>query len=715
MSVVDFEPDIVDVVDVEVEEEPTGRNEDLTKKKRIRDQLLDVFHQVEEGFTNQIERANDIMDYWDIYNCKLGPKQFYNGNSQIFVPVVHNAINARKTRFTNQIFPKSGRYIEATTDDGTLPQGEMSLIENYVDLARLRTDVLPALIRSGDVEGQYNVYVSWNRNTRYIARRVEQPVEIEGLPVPGETMQTMEEAEIEEGYPEVEILADTDVLVLPATADSLQQAIAAGGSVTIIRRWGKGKIRQMVREGALSKSMAETLLTAMDTEDLSPPYRNKNRQMAEAAGIRTRGAQRYALVYETWTMVRISKNETRLCQAFYGGDEQVIGARRNPLWCDRLPIVSVPVEKVAGSFKGQSKVKFCADMQYAANDAVNEGMDSAAYALMPIVMTDPEKNPRVGSMVLAMAAVWETSPQDTQFAQFPKLWQDAFQIVASCKAEISTTLSVSPAAITQQNPYGKLTQAEIANEQQVDIMTTADSVTVLEQGVLTPVVTLFAEMDHQYRDRPLTVRRYGEMGLRANMESVPPLQIDRHYQFRWFGVEAARTAQQIQQQIAAVNVVRGLPPQAYPGYKLDLAPVIVQLMENVFGPRLAPLVFQDARQQQTIDPQLENDMLLQGFDLPVHPPDDDPAHMQVHMQALQQGDVHGTIRAHLVKHQQQMQAKALAQQMQAMQPPGAGPAGGGGPPGAPRIGAQPGQATGTQNPPGAIHPDNMVDPSRMPQ
>ena len=58
--------------------------------------------------------------------------------------------------------------------------------------------------------------------------------------------------------------------------------------------------------------------------------------------------------------------------------------------------------------------------------AINEAADYAAYALMPIVMTDPAKNPRVGSMVLSLAAVWETSPQDTQFAQFPALVEGWF-------------------------------------------------------------------------------------------------------------------------------------------------------------------------------------------------------------------------------------------------------------------------------------------------
>src|SRR5262249_59732041 len=114
-------------------------------------------------------------------------------------------------------------------------------------------------------------------------------------------------------------------------------------------------------------------------------------------------------------------------------------------------------------------------------------------------------------------------------------------------------------------------------EKKIDILTTADVVTVLEEGVLTPMLNLSLELDHQYRDREITVRQFGQMGLQAAMEEIPPVQMDKRYQFRWFGVEQARSAQQIQQQIAGMNVMRGIPPQQLSGYEVNLVPVITQL------------------------------------------------------------------------------------------------------------------------------------------
>lgn len=712
-----------------VPQQTAERSKDLSGMPMVSKQLLQMYKDIEQGFTDQVDRANDQMDYWDIYNCKLGPNQFYSGNSKIFVPIVHNAINARVTRFVNQIFPQSGRYVDITTEDGTMPQAIAALLEDYVDKAKLRTEIMPALIRSGDVEGQYNLYVDWCRLERHVAMKVQKPIETEdAVPVPGNDVEDIHEETILDQFPDVEVLADSDVLVLPQTADSLEKALEAGGSVTVLRRWTAAKIRSLMAEGAIGRDAGKALIQSM-SRNTDPTKNNRQKQMVDAAGIKVNDSGvRFALVYETWAKIKVPKSiggGRRIVRAYMGGPDKLLGCTLNPFWSDRLPILSAPAEKVAGSFKGLSKVKFCADQQYYANDVTNEGADSSMYALMPIVMTDPEKNPRVGSMVLALAAIWETNPNDTQFVEFPKLWQDALQLVSAATAQIATSLSVSPAAITQQASDKNLSQAEISNEQSVDILTTADAVTVLEEGILTPFLQRAAEMDHQYRDDEVIVRQYGSMGVRAVMQAIPPIQMDRRYKFTWLGVENARNAQQMQQQIAAINVLRGIPPQSYPGYRLNLVPAIAQMVENSFGPRLAPLLFEDMRDQLSLAPDFENTLLTEGIDLAVHPMDNDVEHMQKHMMLMQTlgGDPTGVIRVHLERHKMSLEQKT-AQAMQMGQtggptaipgqpgvPGGAGP----GVAGTPRIGAQPGQPRNGQQPPGAIHKDQMHDPRAMPR
>lgn len=715
------------------------RDEELSTKKKIEEALLEVYTEVEKGFQAQLERSDEIADYWDLYNCRLNQHQFYNGTSRIFVPIIYDAINARKTRFVNQLFPVTGRYVEVTTEDGTLPQAEMALLEHYVRMSKMRTQVAPALVKNGDVEGQYTVYVDWQETTRHVAskRKKKATVSIgpehmaeasdapgepdtvadeEGLEVEiDEEVYDIDEETLKSGRPCIEVIADTDFLVLPMTFDSLEAALEAGGSVTVLRRWTPAQLEKMKKRKLIRKDQADKLLSELRKEDRPGEY-DKPKKMVDAAGVHHGERGKYALVYETWVKLYLA-GERRLCRAYFGGDKLVLGCKRNPYWSDRLPIKSAPVEKVQGSFKGVSKVFPVADSQYAANDACNQGADASNYALSPIIITDPEKQPRAGSLILSMGAVWLADPNSTQFAKFPPLWKDALEIIMAHRAQIFQTLGVNPSQITQTttNPKKKPSQAEVANEQQIDILTTADAVTVLEEEIFTPVLAFMLELDHQFRKDDLIVREYGEMGQRATMQAIPPTQMDRRYQFRWFGVEAARTAQQIQQQIAFFNVVRGIPPEMYQGYRIDLGPALSLAFETVFGPRIAPLTFKDARMEITMDPNEENQLLAEGLALPVHLMDNHQEHLMVHMQALQAtGDPSGVIRVHMMAHakaleQQQMQAQAK------LGPPQSGPPGGGGQGSrGPRPGAQPGQPRGVQNPPGAIHADRMRDPKMMP-
>lgn len=702
----------------------------MAAKPTLQSSLSKLYSAVENGFQDQAQRSDDNIRWWDIYNCLLGEMQFYQGNSQIFVPIVYDAINARKTRFVNQIFPQSERYVQVVTEDGKIPHSTVSLLQYYIRLNHLRNSAMPALMKNGDVEGQYTIYVDWATRTREIVHRVESPLgydahELEAdedgnfpteeeellIADPEETISELKTEVIKSGFPSVEVISDNDLLVLPATADSIDEALECGGSVTVIRRWSEDTIKQKLADKELNEDAANSLLAAMATEDPNP-NRDRGKQAIDAAGIKRDSRGTYALVYETWTKLTY-KGKKRIYKVYFGGAKTYLSCRRNPFWSDKVPVFSCAVNKVKGSFKGKSLVEPISTFQYAANDAVNEGMDSAAYAMLPIIMTDPEKNPRVGSLVLSLAAIWETSPKDTQFAQFPQLWKDAFEIVAAARAQIFQSLSVNPAAITQTTSSKQPTQADVANEQQVDILTTADSVSVLEEGILTPMLQFMLELDHQFRNKPLTVFQHGLMGIRANMERVPPVSLGITHYMKWLGVEAARNAQAIQQQIAAANVLRGIPPQLYRGYELDLTPVITQLVENAFGPNLAPLIFKDIRDQLSVPADIENDMLILGQDLPIHPLDNLAEHMQAHIEALREtGDPHGTIMAHLMRHR--MAANLMAPQSMGVPgtPGGSGP-GLPGQPGTPRIGAQV-DGPRQQGPAGMIAPDMMNDPNVMP-
>lgn len=701
----------------EDDKKETTRETELSTREEIRSKLLKLYNKIDKGFTDQNERQNDILDYWDVYFCKLGERQFYTGNSKIFLPIVKNAIKARKTRFTNAIFPQSGRHVDVTTTDGDMPYATMAIAEHYIEACKLRTQVVPALIAAGDVEGTYNLYVDWEKREKHVVSKVSQPIQSDGMDFPelGEVDDIKEEV-LDTSGPCVEIVSDIDVLVLPPSANSVEQALEMGGSVTIIRRWTEEKIREMIERDEIIEEEGENLIEAMSAMRQDPDKPDMPKELNSNIGIKASPGGMYVRVAETWTKLKVD-DDRRLTRTYYADAQTILSTRLCPYWCDECPLISAPVDKIGGVFKGRAPLADVIDPQIAANDAVNEGEDTAHFSAMPIIMTDPEKTPNIGSMVLGLAAIWQTSPKDTQFAKFPELWKDCAERVMNYTNLIFQTLGVNPAMIPQATGQkgGKRNQAEIANEQQVDILTTADAVTNIEESVLTPLLRRIIAYDHQFRGSAIWVKQYGEVGMKAAMEEIPPIQMNHRYEFKWFGVEAARNAAQIQQQIAAVNVVRGIPPQLLPDKRLNLVPAVTLLVENAFGPRLAPLIFEDLRKSFTVDPQLENDLLGQGFDVLVHPMDNDMEHIQQHLMAMREAspvpqliDPHGVFKAHIMRHQQQMQAKAQQQAQIGMNglqgsPGGAGP----GVAGTPKPGGQVAGPRLIKQAPGAIAPESM--------
>src|SRR5213078_2155178 len=127
------------------------RKDQLANKKDIREQLEKIYESIVSGFNGQRQRSDQNLDNWDMFNCKLNDKQFYTGNSQAYIPLVHNAIEARKTRALGRVFPMAGRYVEVTTEDGNIPHSTVALLENYVEDSKLHTKTVPGMLLAGDL------------------------------------------------------------------------------------------------------------------------------------------------------------------------------------------------------------------------------------------------------------------------------------------------------------------------------------------------------------------------------------------------------------------------------------------------------------------------------------------------------------------------------------------------------------------------------------
>lgn len=681
-----------------------------------------LYPKIVKCYENKQEQIDRCEEYWDIFNAQPDENQQYSGNSQCYVPAVRNAIKARVKRTLAQLFPANHKHVDAVGPDGNRPFAQISLLEHYIRQTALK-DIVRADLIAGDVTGQWNLYVDWTKSYRKVTELVKKPPILEdselGSQVVAEDVTADEEdwewekktEEVIEEGPDIVPFATEDLAVYPPTCNDIQKADATA----IKLRLSMSAIERFVEEGVFVGHTAKAILDRM-----AQPSKGREKYVAPKkrtgdAGIRTEGTYKYALVYEAHTNLDLG-NGKEPCFVYYAGPEEILGIIRNPFWCGKRPILSAPIERIQGSAFGISLIEPVKFLQWNLNDYWNMGQDSAQYALLPIVMTDPLSQPNYQSMVMGLAAVWLADPNKTKFSQFPAIYKDAVALCQAIKAEINEAMDVNDAMLGKM-PAGRKNANQVsamAQEAQTNII---DHAKRYEEQILNPLLEWMFELDRQFRTKELMVRVLGEVGARANMQEIPVQAFGNRFEFSWMGTAYQANLQRMQQMIATMNVLRGIPPQQLDGRRLNIGPILEAMVDQIFGPELAPQILIDERNLFHVDPEDENLMMHNGLPAEVHQADDDRAHIAAHLRAAQlTGDPAGLFRAHVQMHQNAMKAKLQQQMGQQQQPGRPGLPGGAGPgvAGTPRPGAQPGMPR-PQQPAGAIHPDQMQSPMTVPR
>jgi hypothetical protein len=511
--------------------------------------------------------------------------------------------------------------------------------------------------------------------------------------------------EVTTAGPTITDFATEDFVCIPPTVNDIEKA-----DITCIKlRMSKAQIKEMIDNGTFiipeDSELSEWIGAHKGDEKVTPP-----KKRTSDAGIKTEGTFKYALIFEAHMLLEFDKGKKSLGYVYYSGENEVIGIIRAPQWGQKRPIISAAVERISGSFNGISVIDAVKTMQWNLNDFWNMGQDSAMYSMMPIVMTDPEKNPNYAMMVIGLAAVWPVDPKSTQFQNFPQLWKDSMMMCQSIKAQIHESLDVNE-MMMGQSPKGRKNNAAVGAQQQESSVSVVDHAERVEEEILNPLMERFFEYDAQFRDDEITIISMGQIGVAAKMQAIPPQSWGERYFFQWTGTDFVMNMQRMQQQIATMNVLRGIPPQQLNGRRLDITPVLEILVQNIFGSELSSRILIDDRNKYTVDADTEDEMMLNGIPVEVHEWDDDAEHIRIHQTAAQAShDPAGLLRNHLEQHMQAMQRKRQMQ-MASQQPQGQQGMPGGSAPGVaglPASGAQPQMPKGAQQPPGGIHPDAML-------
>jgi hypothetical protein len=676
-----------------------------------------LYPKIVKSYQNKEDQEDRIEEYWNCMTCTTDTNQSYVGMSMDYIPAVRDCINARAKRAVKQLFPRNNRHVVGIASDDKTPYTQLALLEHYIRKTDLRTIVRSDLV-AGDVTGQWNLMVDWTRSTRNVTELVKRNPSfmdgddtLEAVDPMADEEERTEEKEIVEQGPEIIDFATQDLSVIPPTCTDLQKAKA----VTIRLRMSADKVQQVVDEGVFILP-PDTEIEAFCEPDKARDKKNPAKKATQDAGIRTEGTYKYALIYMTYTKLDLGGDHDEEALVFYAGQDEIVGLIKNPIWSGRRLVLSAPVDRQQGSFFGQSKVEPVKYLQWGLNDFWNQGKDSATYSLIPIWAANPLTVPNWATLTMGPGAVWPASPTDIKPLTQPQLWKDAAAYCSEIKKQIWESMDVNGMMMGQM-PQGRKNNQLMGAMQQEQSINIIDHATRYEEVMLNPLMEMLFELDQQFRDDEIEIETLGEIGYKAKMEKIPVQQWGERYCFRWSGTDYMLGMQMMQQRIATMNVVKGIPPQLMPGRQFDVTPIVEKLIEDVFGPEQAPKIFKDIRNQFHVPPEIENQMIANGFMVEVHEADDDQEHLQAHMRgAGLDGDPQGLYKIHMQGHMAQIQRK---RQMQ-LGPPQAGgaPGGPGGGPGAappqgvagaPRPGAIPGQPRGGQQPPGAVHADQMSD------
>lgn len=675
----------------------------------VYDQCTKFYPTIQRAYTNRDEADGAIAEYWNIYHGEPDDNQIYQGNSKCYIPAVRDSIRARSKRALKQNFPTKYKHIDAVGTDDLRPTPQLALLEHYIRTTKLKS-ICRSVYIAGDVTGQWNLYVDWMHEVRNISGMIRRnPVadtldgEIEDV-ASEDKEESLENEEVVDQGPTVTDFATEDMVVIPPTCNDIEKA----DLVSLKLRLSKHQVKKMVDDGVFILNDESDISAWIDSRK-TKEKRNPPKKQTQEAGIKTEGTLKYCLIYEVTARLEFEKGKKELAYIYYAGENEIVGIIKAPQWGQKRPIISAPVDRLSGSFNGISVVEAVKWMQWNLNDFYNMGQDSAMYSMLPIIMSDPEKNPNWAMMVVGLAAVWPVDPNSTKFASFPPLWKDSMGMCQSIEQRIQQALDVNPMMMGQM-PAGRKNANTMGAQQQESSIPILDHAERFEEEMLNPLMERFFEYDCQFRDSELTILTMGQIGIKAQMQVIPPNEWGNRYFFQWCGTEYVQNMQRMQQQIATMNVLRGIPPQQLNGRKLDIGPILEILTDNVFGSEMSGRILIDDRIKYSVPPDIEDEMMLNGIMSPVHEIDDDVEHLKKHHEdAESTGDPTSLIRNHMNMHMQQLMKKRQ-ESMQAQQPHGVpGVPGGAGPgvAGSPRPGAQPQQPRPGQNPPGSIPQDSM--------
>lgn len=395
----------------------------------------------------------------------------------------------------------------------------------------------------------------------------------------------------------------------------------------------------------------------------------------------------------------------------------VVRAHPNLHYTNRRPWVDGRMYRTTRSYYAQGVCDAVASLQLVANDTLNLTLDGMNLALSPPTVVDPGEMLFPEQLEFAPGAIWLgkkdavqplTVPSPTQLGMLMlQTVETMVQAGADANFAVQGRPPVRGSGRAAQSAQGMAQYAAAGSQGMLGFAR------ALTRQALVPILERNYDFTTQFQTERQTIQRLGPDGVSLVVEQVGIEDILGGYRYKWHGAEGVREKamtlgmlQQLPMQIQQLAMFDPSLPQ-----KFDAEKFLRRMLQeaNIAG---VEEFFRTPLAGTSVAPDLELEAFKAHRAMPVHPGDDDQAHMQAHQLALFTDDTFlrdPIARKLLLEHIQatvaQIQAKMAAQAMQAMQammqpPPGAeGPAappGQGSPPAL--AGPEPAAPMGGMNP-----------------
>ena len=547
-------------------------------------------HLIKKLFEDKFKANANISRYWRIFNADRDVNHTYTGISQSYTPEVRAATSIICENVMASLFSDILKHVTVTSfEDAAVNNDITSLMEHYIKTSNLEAMCF-SILKSGVVTGQVCAKVEW-----FVDKVKSNGTAIEFDDVTGESSIVDAEVVNVVQRPMLREIMVEDLVVYPATSSSINNA-------QIVCH------RDYIHLEQLKEMIKTNHINNVNISDAERVYKNNSQIISsnEFAHILNRikdnGMTEVSIGDVMPLYVEYFKCDGWSYIAYWTDSGVLLGIVKNPLDSKKIPIISYALEMTEGSFFGTSKYSTVDTLQYQLNDNTDKLQDFFHFNLYPVTKVDPTACPYYATLTYSPGVVWPVPPN--AISQDPPTYVDSNLIVSiqQAKQEIKEKMGITE-LLAGTATQGRKTNALIGALERTGNTTVAGYSRKFELNFLTPLMQMWFELDCQYRDESITAVNLGSTGVLSSLKDISVFDTPDKFIIEWSGLNNASTMQRIQQQIAAVNVLQGIPPQLYAGYRLNLIPLIQNMVDSAFGVTQGAQVFINLEAEMQANPQ----------------------------------------------------------------------------------------------------------------